>query len=223
MKLSPIFFLILVSAIDQASAATINYTQDRRSAVGIFYDGFTFDSIAGYPSAPYVDMTVYGQTSSLGTNGFSVTGAGFTTSTRNRWSDLVSVFDISFSVANGTTMALSGMLEGRDISYGYGNASIFLYKGDNRLTANQLYGSSVSAHGGYGSVGISYRTLLSAGEYRLVATANPGLQGTSSLFNIAESNFNFNASLTVPVPAAAWLFGSGLLGLIAVSAKRRHY
>jgi hypothetical protein len=40
----------------------------------------------------------------------------------------------------------------------------------------------------------------------------------------AGFNANFNATLTpsaVPVPAAAWLFGSGFLGLIGVARRRR--
>jgi len=113
------------------------------------------------------------------------------------------------------TMTLSGMLQGNDTLYGSGNASIFLYRGDNLLPANQLYGNGVQAQFGYQSADISYATLLSAGEYRLVATANPYYQQ-------ATSGFSVNASFTpVPVPAAVWLFGSGLLGLIGMTGKRR--
>jgi hypothetical protein len=93
-----------------------------------------------------------------------------------------------------------------------------------------LYRNSISAHGANDSIGgissntlFSYSTVLSIGYYRLVAKANAGLRPTSSLFNSADSNFDIHADFTIPVPAAAWLFGSGLLGLIGVSAKRRHY
>ena len=41
--------------------------------------------------------------------------------------------------------------------------------------------------------------------------------GSSSL-NLAGTTIDFTA---VPVPAAAWLFGSGLIGLVAVSRRRR--
>lgn len=39
---------------------------------------------------------------------------------------------------------------------------------------------------------------------------------------LAGYNWNFNANLQpVPIPAAAWLFGSGLLGLIGVTRRKR--
>ena len=215
MRLYPIFFLILISAINQASAANVNYTQDRRYIFSLSNNGAGISSSATtYPSAPYADMAVPGQTSTLGPNGFSATGSG------SAYSNFASArsesaFDISFSVANSMTMTLSGMLQGNDTLYGSGNASIFLYRGDNLLPANQLYGNGVQAQFGYQSADISYATLLSAGEYRLVATANPYYQQ-------ATSGFSVNASFTpVPVPAAVWLFGSGLLGLIGMTGKRR--
>lgn len=215
MRLYPIFFLILISAINQASAANVNYTQDRRYTFSSSNNGAgTSSSATTHPSAPYADMTVPGQTSKLGPNGFSASGSGSAYSNYAS-SRLESGFDISFSVANSTTLTLSGMLDGYDTLYGSGDASIFLYRGDNLLPANQLYGNSVQAHFGRQSADISYSALLSAGEYRLVATANPYYQQ-------ASSGFNVNASFTpVPVPAAAWLFGSGLLGLIGMKGKRR--
>lgn len=44
---------------------------------------------------------------------------------------------------------------------------------------------------------------------------------TSSLYAWAVHAGDVGAS-AVPVPAAVWLFGSGLLGLVGVSGKRRH-
>lgn len=37
----------------------------------------------------------------------------------------------------------------------------------------------------------------------------------------AGFNANFNANLSVPIPAAAWLFGSGMLGLAGMARRRR--
>lgn len=219
MKLLTLSCLILISAINQASAATVNYTQDRRYTNSSGSDGMGngyYDTT--YPSAPYADMAVPRQNSKLGADGFTASGYGYAFSNYSN-SFNTSVFDISFSVAGTTKITLSGLLEGTDILYGSGNASIFLYQGVNMLPANQLYGESVQASFGYQSADIAYSSILNAGEYRLVATADPYYQQ-------ASSSFSLNAILTpVPVPepepAAAWLFGSGLLILIGASAKRR--
>lgn len=39
---------------------------------------------------------------------------------------------------------------------------------------------------------------------------------------IYESYFEFEATSVVPIPAAAWLFGTGLLGLIGVARRKSH-
>jgi hypothetical protein len=46
------------------------------------------------------------------------------------------------------------------------------------------------------------------------------LDDNSSGYGIAYDQFNFNTT-TVPVPAAVWLFGSGLLGMIGFSRRKR--
>lgn len=43
--------------------------------------------------------------------------------------------------------------------------------------------------------------------------------GTSLLITLSDQQFTYTAS-AVPVPAAAWLFGSGILGLVAVARRR---
>ena len=216
MKLLALSCLILITAIDHASAATVNYTQDRRytNSSGSDGAGNGYNNTT-YPSAPYADMAVPGQTSRLGPDGFTASGSGSADSAyANSLSK--SIFDISFSVAGSTSITLSGLLQGQDYLYGSGDASVFLYRGDNMLPANQLYGESVQASYGYLSADIVYTAILSPGEYRLVATAYPYYQQ-------AFSSFRLEASLTpVPVPAAAWLLGSGLLGLVGAGLRRRH-
>ena len=148
----------------------------------------------------------------LGADGFSAVGSGSAYSNIN-WSQVTSIFDITFSVANDTSMTLNGTLYGVNIYGGSGNASLFLYKGDNQLIANQLYGNSIAVNYLSQSAAISYSALLGAGEYRLVAKADP-------YFIQANSSYSLSASF-VPVPAAVWLLGSGLLGLVGFMRKRR--
>jgi hypothetical protein len=37
-----------------------------------------------------------------------------------------------------------------------------------------------------------------------------------------NANFDMTTLTVVPIPAAAWLFGSGLLGLVGVARRRRN-
>ena len=60
-----------------------------------------------------------------------------------------------------------------------------------------------------GQVGFSFtQTFITEGEWQAIC----GVHGSSMSTNIAVS--------AVPVPAAAWLFGSALVGLAGVKRKR---
>lgn len=91
-----------------------------------------------------------------------------------------------------------------------------------RDIAGSYYVTTLTGTDGYGTLGI-----LQPGEYVLYGLADAVVgAGTSSIITDAasgvSSRFDYYLALTpaVPVPAAAWLFGSGLLGLLAVSRRK---
>jgi hypothetical protein len=68
---------------------------------------------------------------------------------------------------------------------------------------------------GVSSVVFNQQTLTGATNAQLIALTNPG-----SLDGVGIDGSNLVASTAVPVPAAAWLFGSALLGLGVVRRKK---
>jgi len=77
--------------------------------------------------------------------------------------------------------------------------------------------------GGFGSAGAPI-----ASNPWMLASGDPdgdGIMGVPMAaggpFQFFNANFNANLTAVVPVPAAAWLFGSGLLGLLGVARRRK--
>jgi hypothetical protein len=62
-------------------------------------------------------------------------------------------------------------------------------------------------------------TLLNHNEDDFVANANGNLFATHVYLDDGSTGFAHGG--TVPVPAALWLFGSGLLGLIGISRRKK--
>ncbi len=196
----------------QAAVSAIVYTNDNRSVevsgsngTGGYNDLYT-------PDSPYADFNVTAQNSSLSGTGFSASGSGYAYSDYD-WSSTVSVFDISFSLTTESIISLNGSLYGYDEYYGSGDASVTLYNG-----TNIVFSDSVSAT--YGETLdrlFFFNDVLAAGDYQLIAQANP-------YFEIAQSSYSLSAVITpsaVPVPAAIWLFVSGFAGLLAFARKKQ--
>jgi hypothetical protein len=142
-----------------------------------------------------------------------------------------------FSSSQGALTLFSGTTAldiyydvGGDVSYGYdlilgidGTGSIANVDGVD-LDEGAIFGTGWRQLGGsiYGETGSS----VLAFSFDFTADAGTSLlisgSYTDSNFDDATISSSTLASVSaVPVPAAVWLFGSGLLGLIGVSRKRK--
>ena len=108
--------------------------------------------------------------------------------------------DVTFNITSGHTYSLTGGL----LSDALGLGSVSL--GFNGDTANALDGS------------FSFSGYLAPGEYTLLIDALAYIDSATS----ATASFDYDLQLTaVPVPAAVWLFGSGLIGLVGFARRKK--
>lgn len=84
-------------------------------------------------------------------------------------------------------------------------------------------GADIDMSGGMNINGIALWNLRSGNGDIVFNNVDGCTQLISNKINLNDVNLNrcaFNTSV-VPIPAAAWLFGSGLIGLVAIKRKRR--
>ena len=78
---------------------------------------------------------------------------------------------------------------------------------------------------GTGTFGSGYSTEvtdLGGGDYGVVVRYVGTITGTGTSFDNFQSNWRLEGVMsTVPVPAAVWLFGSGLIGLAGIARRRK--
>ena len=113
------------------------------------------------------------------------------------YNDNTSVFDEIFSISTG---------------FPYGNTA-------DPLTGNfqnDSVGSSLS-------LGVDLLTAVTTDRFRaeFVQAQSGSFQGPRILELDGFSEFQFENTSVVPVPAAAWLFGSGLVGLLGIARRKK--
>lgn len=235
-NLVPTIALLCASITGQATAA-ITYTDDDRR---LYYDSDDYIHTTWYNSSmdfngAYGDVNDPNQISSMDANGFTAYGTGsLEVDASGIYSSYAywSYFDIAFNLDTSSEFDLSGTLTGTNQNAemwgaspetGSGNASITLYSGSTIDPGNILFTESIAALGTDESLLFAFSDVLLAGDYRIVAAAEPERISDASDYTYVWSTYDLDATVTpsaVPVPAAIWLFGSGLLGLIGIARRR---
>jgi len=126
------------------------------------------------------------------------------------------IFTISGAIANSisTTIDLGSLLQITNFQ-----ERLFNYTGNPSPTLGSPVGGSIDAWtspiGSFGTVAVLSNTVLAPGTYVLQMRGD--VTGTSGGSYAGPLHI-----APVPLPAAAWLFGSGLLGLGAIARRRKN-
>jgi hypothetical protein len=204
-KLVKLSALPLVFATAQASAATISYYLDQSNDLpdGINYAQVTIsDGIGGD-----IDFSV-----DVIESAFSISpGANFGMQTFSfNYDTALTISDSNIQDIDPSSWTIS-----QDASAG-GDFGKFEFQ----LSGT---GSSRTSLLSFSITGVSSDTVY---DYAIGSTLNPSsgqffaahIAGFDETYGVTSAQFA--GSTSVPVPAAIWLFGSGLMGLIAVGRKK---
>ncbi len=206
IKLSALPLLLTAT---QANTATISYYLDQSNDL---FDGVT-----------YAQVTISDSTTTIGDIDFNieVLEAAFTVSGYNFGLQNFSFnYDPSLSVDESNITNLGpftwSVSEGKNAGGDFGKFGFQLSgKGNSRT---ELLNFSIT--------GVADDTVNS---YAMGSTLNPAaneffaahIAGFDDIDGVTSAKFSGSA-LVIPVPAALWLFGSGLAGLIVVAKKKKH-
>lgn len=153
-----------------------------------------------------------------------------------------SIGTIAGTFGVGTITPLLGGLETAPVN---GTGNLTISDGTGGILAADLAWVDIFTFGVVGGINVGGSVNLSAITYtpgsssdpdlQALANAGSGIQTTSFQFPISTSltdlfsgnngtttNTSFSGSITaVPIPAAVWLFGSGLLGLVGIARRKK--
>lgn len=211
-----ILFFCLFGTMANANSA-INYQSDGRY---IFHSKAT--PTTKTPTTPFADFNINwfayeagaSQISSVTSNSMSGSGSTYAGYDAMLYGATgASEFSVTFGVDQLTDFSLSGNLDSNPAFGGFdGNLFVTLKENGANIFYNDQYsGSGVIpfSFGGQFLTGNTYQLILHSDSWN------------STYYN---ETWNFNlttAPAIVPIPAAAWLLGSGLLGLAGIARKRK--
>jgi hypothetical protein len=167
----------------------------------------------------------------------TATGGAATNSVTQGVGKALGVFASGIGTTNASQVnaeqlgAYQGFLNGLNASVGQTNGGLFALTTATETTAAMYTNdpSSLSAASKYGMIGAPDMSALGTTVQLFGFTGN-GTKGTIQSYSLgtagvdASGNLTFTGNSTgapVPLPAAVWLFGSGLLGLVGVSRRRK--
>jgi len=125
---------------------------------------------------------------------------------------------VDFEVTTAQLFDLSGVVSSSySIGYPYGNADVSLRSQDGSFNIS----FSTPYYDGH-TTPFDLSGTLFPNFYTLSANANTyaDAYGVGAASGTADFTVDFRVS-TVPIPAAAWLFGSGLLGLVGIARRKK--
>lgn len=205
-KLVKLTVLPLIFAATQTSAASISYYLDQSNDLpdGINYAQVTISDGTGGNIDFSVDVLE---------NAFSISpGANFGMQTFSF------NYDLSLSVNSGNIQDVdpSSWTISQSANAGGGFGKFMFELSGNGSSRTSLLSFSIS--------GVNGDTV---NDYAIGSTLNPSsgeffaahIAGFDTTNNVDSAQFA-GSTMVVPVPAALWLFGSGLIGMVAVSRRK---
>jgi len=224
--------LSIITLIALACAVASNVAQ--AATIALFDYGFNIDGTVsmpfqGDPVPSGVNLSGFDDITGLGAIGVTMTGAGahsFDAFFDHEIDEAINTFFNETGAATGT--ALAGQSWEID-EPGDSNGDIFVNFQDSALDngiGTSVFGNTVFPDDV--SMAMGWDFSLAVGDMALIEFVLSELAPTSGFF-LSHSDPDSNATIylsstltvsAIPVPAAVWLFGSGLLGLIGIARRK---